>query len=152
MRRSDIQPGAEVYFVGVDSHLWRLLPPTRAIVIDPGPFRIVCTRAGAAYVETPVRDDKGSYVRVYLCQSGGMRERFVHRRFLRGLWQETLEKTGRTEEGVALHQDGIRRAARSSNPLEALLRLATEDPHLPDGALGILAQAADGGDVKEVGP
>lgn len=144
MRRVDIQPGVALYYATGDAQTWRYVPPNKAVVVDPGPFSY--DRSRAAYRPDPA----GNWVLVELHEAAGVRQAWVHRRHLRGLWREMLEETGRTEEGVALYLDGIRRAAASPDPMEGLLQLAAEDPHLPDGALAILVQAADGGDVREV--
>jgi hypothetical protein len=143
MRSSLIVTGADLYYAPGD--LWRVVPPKRATVIDPGPFRIVRQRQGAFYLVSWHRDDAGTAVLVDLDEGYQVRRCAVPRRELRGLWLETLAATGRTVAGVKAHGALLSAIADSGRDVTTgdLLRLAASDEGLPDGAFAVLAEVVD---------
>lgn len=143
MRRSLITAGAEVYHATGRGSEWRVVPPTRAIVVDPGPYRIVRRRQGAIYLVSHVRDDTGNAVLVDLDEGHRVRRCAVPAPELRGLWRETLAATGRTAAGVKADRAAISALATSGRDITTtdLLPLAARDEALPDDAFAALARA-----------
>lgn len=143
MRRTDIQPGADVYYAPGD--LWRVVPPQRATVVDPGPYRIVRRRQGAFYLVSWHRDDTGTAVLVDLDEGFRVRRVAVPRRELRGLWLETLAATGRTVAGVKAHGALLSAIAGSGRDVTVgdMLRLAARDEGLGDDAFAALAEVVN---------
>lgn len=135
--------GAELYHAAGDQ--WRVVPPTRAVVVDPGPYRIVRRRQGAFYLVSYVRDDAGTAILVDLDESRGVHRTAVPARELRGLWRDTLAKTGRTVAGVKAQRARIAELAAAPGPIsiDAVLGLAAADEGLDDDTFTTLAQAVD---------
>ncbi len=142
MRRGQITEGAELYFAAGPQ--WRHLPPKKATVVDPGPYRINRIRQGAFYTVQPVRDDAGTAVLVRL--DGESADRAVYRRDLRGPWLETLAATGRTVAGVKAHGAALSEIAGSGRDVTAedLLRVAACDEGLPDDVFTTIADHIEG--------
>lgn len=141
MRKDQIVAGAEVYVAEGEGKLWRVVPPQKATVVDPGPYRIVRQRQGAVYFVSWHRDPAGSAVLVQF--DGEPKPEAVPARHLRGLWLETLAATGRTVAGVKAHDARIAELAASREPLSAsdLMRLADRDEGVDSGTFGALARA-----------
>ncbi|GGM27573.1 hypothetical protein GCM10011608_10490 [Micromonospora sonchi] len=143
MRKADIVPGAEVYVAeGPD---WRTTHPTRATVVDPGPYRIVRRRSGPFYLVSSHPDPTGNAVLVTLHERTGDRTEAVPARNLRGLWTETLKTTGRTAADVKGMDALISHIASKPGDITGadLLRLAAADPHVDHNTLAVLAAATD---------
>lgn len=140
---SRIVAGAELYHAAGDP--WRVVPPKRAVVVDPGPYRIVRQRCGAFYAVSWQPDPAGNAVLVDLDEPRGVERTAVPARELRGLWRETLAATGRTVAGVKAHQALLSELAGNGRPLTAgdLLQLAARDEGLGDDVLGTLVEAVD---------
>jgi hypothetical protein len=144
MRKAEIITGADAYYVSGEP--WRILPPTRATIVDPASVRIVRKPMGAVYLVGHVPDPTWNAIVVDLHESTGVRRTAVRVRELRGLWAPTLAATNRTEEGVALQRAAITALARRPGPITGadLLDLAANHPHLPDDVFVALAPAAEG--------
>jgi hypothetical protein len=144
MRAADIVTGVEVYYApGPD---WKFVPPKKATVVDPGPYRINRVRQGAFYTVQPVRDDAGNAVLVDLDEGFRVRRCAVPRRDLRGLWLETLAATGRTVAGVKAYGALLHEIAGSGRDVtgDDMLRLAAGDEGLPDDTFTTLANHIEG--------
>lgn len=143
MRKSQIQPGAEVYVAeGPD---WRSIHPTRATVVDAGPYRIIRQRCGAFYTVSWRKDPTGNAVLVTLHERGRQRTEAVPARNLRGLWADTLAATGRTVADVKAYDALISHIAAKPGDITGadLLRVAASDPHVDHDTLTVLADVAD---------
>jgi len=141
MRRDQITAGAELYFA--PGPQWRVVPPKKATVVDPGPYRINRMRQGAFYTVQPVRDDAGTAVLVDLDEGFRVRRCAVPRCDLRGLWLETLAATGRTVAGVKAQQAWVAELGGNGRELtgEDLLGLAARDEGLGDDVFTTIAEA-----------
>jgi hypothetical protein len=142
MRRTDIVTGAELYLAAGEQ--WKVVPPKRATVVDPGPYRIHRATQGPFTFVSHTRDDAGTAVLVRV--DGETTDRAVPRRDLRGLWLETLAATGRTLAGVKAHRALLSEIAGSGRDVtgEDLLRLAAGDEGLPDDTFTTLACTIEG--------
>lgn len=140
---SRIVAGAELYHAAGDP--WRVVPPKRAVVVDPGPYRIVRQRCGAFYAVSWQPDPAGNAVLVDLDEPRGVERTAVPARELRGLWRETLAATGRTVAGVKAHQALISELASRPGPISVsdVLRVAASDEGLGDDTFTTLAEAVD---------
>jgi hypothetical protein len=151
MRRADIQTAAELYYApGPD---WQSRIPTRAVVVDAAPHRIVRRRQGPFWLVSYVPDEVGDAVVVDLYDVGSAPSRTAVRvRDLRGLWVETLATLGRTEAAVAGRVNAIRNLASTRGPITAdgLLGLAAAGPELDDDTFAVLARVVDGRPFTEV--
>lgn len=143
MRKSDIREGAEAYYA--KGRYWRMANPTRAVIVDPQPRRIVSQRAGAFYLVSHHPDPSGTAVLVDLHERGRVRRTAVPVRDLRGLWAFTLAATGRTVADVKAHDALICDiAARPGDITGAdLLRVVASNPHTPHDVLTVLADTID---------
>ncbi|GGM52385.1 hypothetical protein ACFFX1_55590 [Dactylosporangium sucinum] len=143
MATSSIQPGADLYYAAGPS--WRVVPPTKATVVDAGPYRIVRQRQGAFYLASWHPDPAGNAVLVDLDEPRGVRRTAVPRRDLHGPWLATLAKLGRTVAGVKAHQARVAELAARPGPIavDDVLRLAACDEGVDDGMFGALANAVD---------
>ncbi len=140
MRKDQIVTGAELYFApGPD---WRFVPPKKATVVDPGPYRINTVRQGAFYTVQPVRDDAGTAVLVRL--DGENYGRAVPRRELRGLWLETLAATGWTAAGVKAADARLHELGAGEVTVDGVLRVAACDEALPDDVFTTIANHIEG--------
>lgn len=138
MRRADIVTGAEVYYAAGDQ--WRVVPPKKATVVDPGPYRIDRATQGPFTFVSHTRDDSGNAVLVRV--DGENTDRAVPRRDLRGPWLETLAATGRTVAGVKARGALLSEIAGSGRDVtgDDLLRLAACDEGVSDDTFGMLAE------------
>ncbi|MEV1315423.1 hypothetical protein AB0J14_04980 [Micromonospora arborensis] len=143
MRKADIVPGAEVYVA--EGPNWRSTHPTRATVVDAGPYRINRRRHGAFYVVSWHKDPGGNAVVVTLHERGRDTTTAVPARNLRGLWADTLAATGRNVADAKAYDALISDIAAQPGPLTGgdLLRLAAADPNVDHDTLTVLADAAD---------
>ncbi|QKW15433.1 hypothetical protein [Verrucosispora sp. NA02020] len=143
MRKVDIQPGADVYYA--EGPYWRIRHPTRATIVDPGPYRIVRRRCGPFYLTSWHPDPTGNAVLVTLHERGRDHTRAVYARNLRGLWLDTLKATGRTVADVKALDALISHIASKPGPLTGadLLRVAAADTHVDHDTLTTLADAAE---------
>lgn len=148
MKRTEIQPGAVVY-VAPDPE-WRSCPPTRGVVVDARPHRIIRRRMGAVYLVSHVEDPDGTAVVVDLHETTGVRRTAVPVRHLRGLWEPTLAALGRTEAQVERQRQAFRDLVSSGRPLsgEGLLGLAASDPTLGDDGFVVLRQAVESREIE----
>ncbi|MGS2615138.1 hypothetical protein ACVCAH_11525 [Micromonospora sp. LZ34] len=144
MRKADIQEGAAVYYVAADGP-WKHLNPTKAVIVDPQPRRIVRTRQGPFYFVSHRPDPKGTAVLVDLHENRGVRREAVYVRHLRGLWKPTLAKLGKAEADVKAYDALISHIASQPGDITGadLLRLAAADPHIDHDTLTVLADAID---------
>lgn len=143
MRTTDIQPGVACYYAPGAN--WRTADPAKAVIVDATPRRIVRQRWGAFTAVTHRLDPSGRAVLVDLHDSSGIRRSVpVLRRDLRGLWNEMLNATGRTEAGVLARTEAVREMARTGVTADRLLRMASVDPGVDDETFAVLARAADG--------
>lgn len=141
MRPNDrrITVDAELYHAPGDQ--WKVVPPKKATVIDPGPYQIVRQWQGVFCLVSWHRTDTGNAVLVHL--DGEKGPRAVPARELRGQWRETLAKTGRTAAGVKAFGALLSELATGEVTTGGLQRLAAADEGLPDDVFGMVRRASD---------
>jgi hypothetical protein len=145
MRNADITEGAEAYYVAADGP-WKNLTPTRAVIVDPQPRRIVTVRQCPVYLVSHHPDPDGTAVLVDLHESRGVRRAPVYVRHLRGLWKPTLAKLGKAEADVKAQRALIADIAAQPGEItdRDWLRIAASDPGVDHDGLTVLADTIDG--------
>jgi hypothetical protein len=137
-----IVEGADLYLAVGEP--WQVVTPRKATVVDAGPFRVDVARQGAVNFVSHHRDDNGTAVLVRV--DGEPTDRCVYARHLRGLWLETLAKTGRTVAGVKAQQARVAELGATRRPLTGtdLLRLAACDEGVDDDVFTTMTNHIEG--------